>query len=83
MILESFHKAGTNPEDKDLLNINVTGSASSLANSFNNIRGGILSGPWLCWSVILQACYKPRQDQLLGVETQTLRMLGGLKYRVA
>ena len=25
MILESFHKAGTNPEDKDLLNINVTG----------------------------------------------------------
>ena len=23
MILESFHKAGTNPEDKDLLNINV------------------------------------------------------------
>ena len=44
MILESFHKAGTNPEDKDLLNIDVTGSASSLANSFN-ICGGILSGP--------------------------------------
>ena len=44
MILESFHKAGTNPEDKDLLNINVTRSASSLANSFN-IRGAILSRP--------------------------------------
>ena len=39
MILESFHKAGTNPEDKDLLNINVTRSLSF------NIRGGILSRP--------------------------------------
>ena len=40
-------------------------------------------GPWLCWSVILQACYKPREDELLGVETQSVGMLGGLKYRVA
>ena len=42
MTLVSFYKA-TNPEDKDLLNINVTGSSSSLANSFD-IRGGIFSG---------------------------------------
>ena len=44
MILKSFQKAGTNPEYQNLLNINVTGSASSLANSCN-IRDGILSGP--------------------------------------
>ena len=82
MILESFHKAGTNPEYTNLLNINVTGYASSLANT-SNIRGGILSVPMALWSVILQACYKRREDELLGVETQTVRMLGGLKYRVA
>ncbi len=29
MIVESFHKTGTSPEDKDVLNIDVTGSASS------------------------------------------------------
>jgi hypothetical protein len=29
MMLESFHKTGTSPEDKDELNIDVTGSASS------------------------------------------------------
>ena len=40
-------------------------------------------GPWLCWSVVLQGCYKPREDELLGVEMQSVRMLGGLKYRVA
>ncbi len=34
MIVESFHKTGTSPEDKDVLNIDVTGSASSYANSF-------------------------------------------------
>ena len=29
MMLESFHKTGTSPEDKDVLNIDVTDSASS------------------------------------------------------
>jgi hypothetical protein len=40
----NFHKIGTSPEDKDVLNSDVTGSASSYANSFK-IRDGILSGP--------------------------------------
>jgi hypothetical protein len=31
MMLESFHKTGTSPEDKDVLNIDVTGSAGSWA----------------------------------------------------
>ena len=34
MILESFHKDGTNPEDKDLLNIDVTGFCKFISKHF-------------------------------------------------
>jgi hypothetical protein len=40
----NFYQIGTSPGDKDVLNIDVTGSASSYANSFK-IRDGILSEP--------------------------------------